>query len=128
VDENDDSSTGAAAGPAVGGPAPKTFTIAAAEKQINDHFKAKGVTPVEDGVKVGDSGTLGISYSDMMLDLTRNYTHTQPNLTYKDRQRVLKLLKKMRMPISYIRNKKLKEEYKILLSGQPTPTQQPRVK
>jgi hypothetical protein len=97
---------------------PKTGTVASAEKLINAHFKAKGVTPSEDGNKIGDSGTLGISYNDMVIDLTHNFTRTQPNLTRVDRQRVLKLLKKTKMPISYVRNKKLKEEYKELLAGE----------
>ena len=105
--------------PATGGP--KTGTVASAENNINSHFKAKGVTPVEDGIKIRNQGTLGISYNDMIMDLTRNYTRTEPNLTGNDRRRVLQLLKKTHMPISYIRNKKLKEEYKTLL-GKHTPT------
>ena len=44
-----------------GGPPPKTGTVASAEQQINAHFKAKG------GIKVGDTGTSGISYNDTKI-------------------------------------------------------------
>ena len=117
---NNDDDEGPVDPPPVQAGEPKTGTIASAEKLINAHFKAKSVMPSEDGIKVGDVGTLGISYNDIVMDLTRNFTRTQPNLTRVDRQRVLKLLKKTKMPISYVRNKKLKEEYKALLGSEQT--------
>ncbi|CAB4006574.1 Hypothetical predicted protein [Paramuricea clavata] len=98
---------------------PKVGTIASAEKLINAHFKAKGIIPSEDGIKIGDA-TLGISYNDVVMDLTHNFTRTQPSLTIADRKRVLLLLKKSKMPVSYVRNRKLKEEYKVLLGGEQT--------
>ena len=97
---------------------PKVGTIASAEKLINAHFKARGITPSDDGIKIGDT-TLGIPYNDMVMDLTRNFTRTQPNLTIANRKRVLLLLKKSKMPVSYVRNRKLKE-YKTLLGGEQT--------
>jgi hypothetical protein len=97
---------------------PKVGTIASAEKLINAHFKARGITPSDDGITIGDT-TLGISYNDMVMDLTCNLTQTQPSLTIANRKRVLLLLKKSKMPVSYVRNRKLKE-YKTLLGGEQT--------
>jgi hypothetical protein len=63
----------------------------------------------------------------MLMDLTRNYTRTLPNLTEQDRQEVLTLLKQMRMPVHYIR-KKLKEEYRQFLAVRTgTEATRPRV-
>ena len=127
ANDDDADHTDSSVQPAVPQPAGKPGNVAVAEKQINAHFKAKGVTATEDGIKAGDT-TLGISYSDMLMDLTRNYTRTQPNLTDADRKQVLALLKHTRMPVSYIRNKKLKDEYRQLLAGQPVPPQRVSIK
>ncbi|CAB3995176.1 Hypothetical predicted protein [Paramuricea clavata] len=108
--------------PAAGGSGAghKPGTVAASAAKIEQHFEKHNVKPIPTGgIKYGDSD-LNIPYQDMMEDLTRNNIHTQPNLSNNNRQRVLKLLKKTNMPISYIRNKTLKEEYKQMLnqSGQ----------
>ncbi|CAB3997573.1 Hypothetical predicted protein [Paramuricea clavata] len=100
-------------------PVPKPGTIASSVSQINKHFKSKGIksTPEED-VRIGET-TINILY-DIIMDLTRNFTRTPPNLGANAQRRVLLLLQKTRMPISYIRNKKLKEEYKAVLNGTQT--------
>ncbi|CAB3978620.1 ADP-dependent glucokinase [Paramuricea clavata] len=93
----------------VSGAAHKPGTVASSTAKIEEHFRKNGVKPIPQGIKFAD-GQLGISYQDMIEDLTRNYTQTQPNLNEKNRHRVLLLLKKTNMPISYIRNKRIKED------------------
>ncbi|CAB4013525.1 Hypothetical predicted protein [Paramuricea clavata] len=99
----------------------KPGTVASSTAKIEEHLRKNGVKPIADGVKFKD-GQIGVSYNDMMEDLTRNYVQTQPNLDPKGRYKVLLLLKQTNMPISFIRNKKIKEEYKTLLAqGHMTP-------
>ncbi|CAB3978335.1 Hypothetical predicted protein [Paramuricea clavata] len=99
----------------VSGAGHKAGTVAASAHKIEQHLQKHDVKPIANGIKMGDT-ELNISYEDMMEDLTRNYTQTQPNLTPNNRRRVLILLKRTGMPVSYVRNKKMKEEYKQLLS------------
>ncbi|CAB4003039.1 Hypothetical predicted protein, partial [Paramuricea clavata] len=103
----------------------KPGTVAASAQKIEQHLQKHDVKPIANGIKMGDT-ELNISYQDMMEDLTRNYTQTQPNLTANNRRRVLILLKRTGMPVSYVRNKKMKEEYKQLLSvSKPSATASP---
>ncbi|CAB3988434.1 Hypothetical predicted protein [Paramuricea clavata] len=93
----------------------KPGTVAASAAKIEQHFQKHNVKPTAQGIRYG-SNDLNISYQDMLEDLTRNYVQTQPNLNDHSRRRVLLLLKKTNMPISYIRNKTIKEQYKQMLS------------
>jgi hypothetical protein len=102
---NDDQQQPAGQQPAGQQPAadvePKRGTVRDAEKRINDHFKSRGITPSENGIKTNTS-TITVSYSDMMMDLTRNYKKTEPNLNTVDKVKVFQLMKKTRMPVNYI--------------------------
>ncbi|CAB3977265.1 Hypothetical predicted protein [Paramuricea clavata] len=114
----DDGDDAAQAPPVTAGPSGaghKPGTVAYAMSKIDEHFQKHSVKPTDTGIKTKDS-TINISYQDMMEDLTRNYTQTTPNLTDARQRRVLLLLKKTNMPISYIRNKKMKEQYRQLLN------------
>ena len=61
--------------------------------------------------------TIGISYQDMLVDLTHNFTKTAPNLTDGETEKVLRVLRQTRMPANYIQNKKLHNKYKELLEA-----------
>ena len=92
----------------------KAGTVAASTAKIEEHFRKNGVKPSQNGVNFA-GGTIGVSYNDMLEYLTRNYIQTAPNLDEKKRHKVLLLSRKTNMPVSFIRNKKIKEEYKSLL-------------
>ncbi|CAB3982217.1 Hypothetical predicted protein [Paramuricea clavata] len=127
VDDDDDVSGGNTPVPVTAGASGaghKPGTVAASAAKIEEHLRKHNVKPIPQGIKYGDS-EMGISYQDMMEDLTRNYTQTQPNLNENNRRRVLLLLKKTNMPISYIRNKRIKEEYKQILNQSKQPRKPP---
>ncbi|CAB3977946.1 Hypothetical predicted protein [Paramuricea clavata] len=127
VDDDDDVTAGNAPVPVTAGASGaghKPGTVAASAAKIEEHLRKNNVKPVPQGIKYGDS-ELGISYQDMIEDLTRNYTQTRPNLNENNRRRVLLLLKKTNMPISYIRNKRIKEEYKHILNQSKQPSKLP---
>ncbi|CAB3976759.1 Hypothetical predicted protein [Paramuricea clavata] len=110
----------------------KPGTVAASAAKIEEHLRKHNVKPVPHGIKYGDND-LNISYQDMLEDLTRNYVQTQPNLNDNNRRRVLLLLKRTNMPISYIRNRAIKEQYKQMLNqskqpSKPQPTSIPTPK
>ena len=85
-------------------------------KIIGDHLKKHKLVDTDKGLKFG-SKTINVSYDDMMADLTHNYNKTEPHLTNTQQELVLKALKKTKMPVQYIRNKKLHKQYKVL--GEP---------
>ncbi|CAB3983356.1 Hypothetical predicted protein [Paramuricea clavata] len=116
IEEGEDVAEGSKPAPVTAGASGaghKLGTVASSAEKIEAHFRKNGVPQ---GIKFADGGHLSISYQDMLEDLTRNYTQTQPNLNEQNRHKVLLLLRKTNMPISYIRNKRIKEEYKTILN------------
>ncbi|CAB3981402.1 Hypothetical predicted protein [Paramuricea clavata] len=106
--------TAAAAGqPAAGGPAPKPGSLASSEKLIRSFLKQRGVVETDKGTKFGNK-TLNFSLDDMVADLTKNVTKKKTNLNEIQHQKLLKELKKLSMPVYYIRSENLKGQYRSL--------------
>ncbi|CAB3987890.1 Hypothetical predicted protein [Paramuricea clavata] len=117
--DNDDGAQGAAPPPTAANPTPvKPATVACSRRLITNFLASKNVKPQENGIRTNTGTNLPISYDDMITDLTHNFTRTQPNLTIANRDRVITLLKRINMPVSYIRNKEMKEQYKIALESE----------
>ena len=89
-------------------------TVAHSFAKITNHFKAKGITGTEKGLKFG-SKTFNINYEDIVQDLTHNYKANKMNLNGVQQEATLRILRKSGMPASYIRNKVLHDKYVNLL-------------
>jgi hypothetical protein len=82
--------------------------------KITKHFKVKGITGTEKGLKFG-SKTFNLNYEDVVQDLTHNYKANKMNLNGVEQEATLRILRKSGMPASYIRNKVLHDKYVNLL-------------
>ncbi|CAB4030436.1 Hypothetical predicted protein [Paramuricea clavata] len=92
----------------------KKGSVAAADRVIRSFLKNKGVKETDKGVKIGGK-TLNFAYDDMIEDLTRNVKTTSTNLIPSQHTKLLTELKKLRMPVAYIRSQKLKNQYRDII-------------
>ncbi|CAB3978027.1 Hypothetical predicted protein [Paramuricea clavata] len=105
--------TAPAAATAGGGPLPKAGSLASSERLIKAFLKNNNVKDTPKGVKF-QSKTLNFSFDDMIADLTKNVTKKKTNLNTGQHQKLLRELKKLNMPVSYIRSENLKGQYRSL--------------
>jgi hypothetical protein len=108
----------AAAAASAAGPL-KPGTLANSDRLIRAFFKKKGVVEQEKGVKFGTGKTLPFAFDDMMADLTKNVRKTNTNLTGLQHKKLLKELKKINIPVGYIRSDNLRTQYRDLDIGTP---------
>jgi hypothetical protein len=109
----------AAVAAAAAGPPLKPGTLANSDHLIRAFFKKKGVVENEKGVKFGGGKTLSFAFDDMMADLTKNVRKTNTNLTVGQHTKLLKELKKINIPVGYIRSDNLRTQYRDLDLGTP---------
>jgi hypothetical protein len=110
--------TPATAAAAAAGPL-KPGTIASSDRLIRAFFKKKGVVENDKGVKFGSGKSLPFAFDDMVTDLTRNVRKANTNLTPGQHVKLLKELKKINIPVGYIRSDNLRTQYKDLDPGTP---------
>jgi hypothetical protein len=108
----------AAAAAAASGPL-KPGTLASSDRLIRTFLKKKGVVEHDKGVKFGTGKSLPFAFDDMVADLTRNVRKTNTNLTPGQHVKLLKELKKINIPVAYIRSDNLRTQYKDLDPGTP---------
>ncbi len=82
-----------------------------ARKKISVYLKGQGVRRTPKGINYAGK-TFNISYQDVMNDLTHNYKRKETNLSVAKTSEALKILKKTRMPASFIKNEAIKKKYK----------------
>ncbi len=99
-------------GPIVAGRGTRTLQI---EKRIITFFKNKKIVKNRRGTLNYKGWDTGVNYEDLLEDLTHDYKKTETNLSKPVMTKALKVLKKEAMPVSYIKNKKIKSEYKTLI-------------
>jgi hypothetical protein len=99
----------AAAGAAVG-----VGTVAYHTQKITNHFKTKAITNTGKGLSYGGK-SFNLNYEDVMQDLTHNYKANKMNLSLNEQEATLRILRRSKMPASYIRNKILHDKYTNLL-------------
>ena len=110
----------AAVGAAAVAPGPfKPGTLASSDRLIRTFLKKKGVVEHDKGVKFGTGKTLSFAFDDMVADLTRNVRKTNTNLTSGQHVKLLKELKKINIPVAYIRSDNLRTQYRDLDHGTP---------
>ena len=120
-DDDGDGNGGNAAPRPAGTPVPvKPSTVAGSRRLITQFLESKNIKPTEQGIRVSATKHIPVSYEDMITDLTHNYNRTQGNLTLANRDRVIGLLKKVNLPVSYICNREIKEQYKIAMASEKT--------
>jgi hypothetical protein len=116
----------AAVAAAAAAPGPlKPGTLASSDRLIRAFFKRKGVVENDKGVKFGTGKALPFAFDDMVADLTRNVKKTNTNLTPGQHTKLLKELKKINVPVGYIRSDNLRAQYRDLDPGTPHTTQTP---
>jgi hypothetical protein len=110
------------AAPAAAAAAPgplKPGTLASSDRLIRAFLKKRGVVEHDKGVKFGTGKSLAFAFDDMVADLTRNVRKTNTNLTPGQHTKLLKELKKINIPVAYIRSDNLRAQYKDLDHGTP---------
>jgi hypothetical protein len=118
VKEQKELNPAAVAAAAAPGPL-KPGTLASSDRLIRAFFKKRGVVENDKGVKFGTGKTLSFAFDDMVADLTRNVRKTNTNLTPGQHTKLLKELKKINIPVGYIRSDNLRTLYRDLDHGTP---------
>jgi hypothetical protein len=98
-------------------------TVAYHTQKIANHFKTKDIKNTDKGLSYGGK-SYNLIYEDVMQDLTHNYKANKMNLRPHEQEATLRILRRSKMPASYIRNRVLHDKYINLLQ---TPKDSPRM-
>ena len=85
------------------------------EKRIKDFLTTKKIVKNRKGTLSYKGEDIGVNYEDLLDDLAHDYKKSEPNLSKPAMRKALSVLKKEAMPVSYIKNKKIKAEYKKII-------------
>ncbi len=113
-DGGDGGGGGGGGGAIVAGRGTKILEI---EKRIKTFLKNKKIVKNRRGTLNYKGHDTGVNYDDLLEDLTHDFKKTDTNLSKPIMTKALKVLKKESMPVSYIKNKKIKLEYKTLIDN-----------
>ena len=85
------------------------------EKRLKNFLTTKKIIKNRKGTLSYKGEDIGVNYEDLLDDLAHDYKKSEPNLSGPSLKKALIVLKKESMPVSYIKNKKIKAEYRKIV-------------